>query len=70
MIQLKTVRTGDRVAVWNTKGDLRLVDGPRRLILLGKRVEPLARFTAEPDQYLIIKHQDGQKEHIRGPAEV
>jgi len=31
MMKFRTIRRGDRVAVWNAKGDVRFVDGPKRL---------------------------------------
>lgn len=69
MIELKTVRRGDRVAVWNATGDVRFVDGPKRLLLFRERTEPLRRYRAEAHQFLVISFADGRKEHVRGPVE-
>ena len=70
MIKLKTIRRGDRVAVWNAKGDVRFVDGPKRLLLFRERIETLRRYRAEPHQYLVVQYLDGRSEHMRGPAEL
>ncbi len=70
MLSLKTVRRGDRVAVWNTRGDVQLVDGPRRMLLFKKRVESLNRYHAEADQYLRVLFRNGRTEHRRGPIEL
>jgi hypothetical protein len=69
-MKLMTVRQGQRVAVWNKKGQVRLVDGPRRMFLFRETVEPLPCFSAEASQYLAIRFRDGHCEHIRGPASV
>ncbi|QDT43609.1 hypothetical protein Pan241w_37110 [Gimesia alba] len=68
MITIKTVRQGDRVAVWNVKGQVAYVDGPRRLILFRKTIEPLRQYCAGADQYLSIEFTDGHCEHLRGPV--
>lgn len=70
MIGLKTIRRGERVAVWSPSGDVRFVDGPKRLLLWRDTVEPVKRFRAEPHQYLVVRHLDGRTEHSRGPVEV
>lgn len=70
MMGMKTVRRGERVAVWSPSGDVRFVDGPQRLLLWRDKVQPLKRFRAEPHQYLVIRYLDGHTEHRRGPAEV
>lgn len=46
MLQLKTIRQGERVAVWDKQGQVRYVDGPRRLLLLGKTIQSLVRYCA------------------------
>src|SRR3954468_1423819 len=70
MIQLRTVRRGERVAVWNRSGDVRFVDGPRRLLLVRERVQPLAHYRAESDEYLVVRMRNGRTEHRRGPADI
>ena len=70
MIAFKTVRRGDRVAVWNSQGDVRFVNGPARLLLFRERIEFLRRFRAEPHQYLVVQFLDGRTEHVRGPVEM
>lgn len=70
MIKIRTIRRGDRIAVWNTKGDVRFVDGPKRLLLFRQRIESLNRYRAESREYVVISFLDGRTEHVRGPAEV
>lgn len=70
MIGFKTIRHGERVAVWNTKGEVRFVDGPKRLLLFRETIEPVEHFRAEPQQYLVVKYLDGHTEHRCGPAEI
>lgn len=70
MMGLKTIRRGERVAVWSPGGDVRFVDGPKRLLLLRNKIEPVKRFRAEPHQYLVVRYLDGRTEHHRGSVEV
>lgn len=69
MIKFITVRQGDRIALWNATGEVRFVDGPRRLFVFRERVETLRRYRAEAHQYLEVKYLDGRAEHKRGPVE-
>jgi hypothetical protein len=70
MFGYRTVREGERVAVWDYRGRVEIVDGPRRLLLYRQTVQPLGRFTAAADQYLVVDFRDGHSEHVRGPAAV
>jgi len=64
------VRQGQRIAVWNKYGRVQLLDGPQRLFLFQQTAEFLPRFSAEADQYLSIRYQDGRCENIPGPASI
>ncbi len=68
MFAIRTVRQGDRIAVWDQRGRVVHVDGPRRLLLIRKTVQPLQRYSAGADQYLAVEFADGHSEHLRGPA--
>ncbi len=70
MFQTRTIRQGQRVAVWDDRGHLELVDGPRRLWLWGRTVEDVTRYAAGNHQYLVVRYNDGRVEHMRGPAAV
>ncbi len=70
MFAMKTIRQGERAAVWSRDGKVTLVDGPQRLMLWDRTIELLTRHTADPNQYLIIQFKDGHTEHQRGPAAV
>jgi len=69
-MRLMTVRQGQRVAVWDKKGQVRLVDGPRRMLLFRQTADQLPRFSAQANQYLSIRYRDGRCENIAGPAAV
>src|SRR5262245_52723220 len=70
MIQLQTIRRGERVAVWSPRGEVRFVDGPRQLLLFRDRVERLRRYSAEAHQYLAVRFLNGRVEHLRGPVDL
>ena len=68
MFSIQTVRQGERIAIWNLNGKVNYVDGPRRLFLFRKTVEPLMLHSAAADEYLAIVFKDGHCEHLRGPV--
>ncbi len=70
MFTIRTVRQGDRIAVWDQNGRVSYVDGPRRLLLFRKTAMPLPLYSAGADEYLAIEFKDGHCEHLRGPASV
>src|SRR4051794_28593401 len=70
MFTFKTIRDGERVALWDRDGRVEFVSGPRRLLLARRTVEPLARHAAGADQYLVIRFKDGHSQHLHGPAAV
>jgi hypothetical protein len=70
MIALRTIRRGERVAVWNAAGEVRLVDGPRRLFLFREQLTPVRRYSAESHQYLAVRFRNGRTENRRGPADI
>src|SRR5258708_937864 len=69
MIGTRTIRQGEKVAVWNDRGQVRYVEGPRRLFLLGEKVQPMQRYSAAADEYLVIRYKDGRAAHLRGPVD-
>jgi hypothetical protein len=68
MIATYTIAQGQRVALWDRRGRRALVDGPRRVSLWGRRVEPLSAHVAGPGEYLVVRHRDGRVVHVPGPA--
>jgi hypothetical protein len=70
MIGIKIIAQGDRVQVRDDHGRVRVVDGPQRLMLWGETVSSLQRHSAGPEEYLVVRYEDGRIEHIRGPAAV
>ena len=67
MIGFQVIPQGERVLVWNRNGQARIVDGPQRLALFGETVQPLERYAAGPEEYLVVSYKDGRTEHLRGP---
>jgi hypothetical protein len=70
MIHIRTVKRGDRVAVWTPNGDVRFVNGPQRILVFRDRVEPLRRYSAESHQYLAVRMSNGRTENRRGPIDL
>ena len=66
----QTIRTGQRAAIWDQQGRVKMLDGPTRFFRTTQAVQMLPQFTAEPDQYLAIQFKDGRRQHLRGPATV
>lgn len=65
-----TIRRGERVALWDQRGEVRLLSGPGRTFLWRQTVQPLPHLIARPDEYLVVHHLNGRAEHIAGPAEL
>jgi hypothetical protein len=70
MFAFTTVRQGDRIALWDPSGRVSIVDGPARVWSRGKTVQALPRFSAGPDEYLVVRLKDGHTQHVHGPAAV
>lgn len=64
------VRQGNRIAVWNRRGEMEIVDGPRRMYTMGKTVERLHRYSASVNQFLAVKFIDGTVRNVPGPADL
>ncbi|ESP00219.1 hypothetical protein LOTGIDRAFT_238660 [Lottia gigantea] len=69
-MKFKTVREGEQALVYNHLGQSELIVGPQRVFLYRKRFEQLVKFTAEPNEYLVLKTLDGTIKHKKGPCEV
>lgn len=68
-MRMQTIKQGERVAVWNLNGQVRYVDGPRRLWVWRETVQPLQRHSAAADEYLVVRYRDGRAMHLRGPID-
>jgi hypothetical protein len=66
----RTVPTGEKAAVWNLRGEVRVVEGPARPFLFRQNLQPLRRYSAKPGEYLVVRYKDGRSEHLTGPVEV
>jgi len=63
-----TVQVGQRVALYDNEGNIEIVEGPARISVYNRRATWLRKFTAEAEDYLVVRYLDGRKEHIRGPT--
>lgn len=70
MFGIKTIRDGERYAVWNSNGEIKIIDGPKKLFLFNQDLERIKLYTAEPDEYLIINYRDGRREHLKGAVSI
>ncbi len=70
MFCIKTVRSGERVIIWNLDGSFKIVAGPKIIFSLGKKIEFLKVFSATPNEYIRIEFKDGQINNIKGPSSV
>jgi hypothetical protein len=64
------LREGERALVLDREGRGEIVTGPRRIFRWRKRIEHLSHYIAFPGEFLILKHRDGQQEHLPGPCEL
>lgn len=70
MFGFKTIKEGERYAVWNSHGKMKIIDGPKKAFLFNENLEKMTLYTAQVEEYLIINFKDGRKEHIKGPVSV
>ena len=66
----KTVKEGERLAVYSKNGSLTVHEGPTRVFLFRNENKLLERYVAQPDQHLILKYKTGEMEYIVGPKDV
>eukprot|EP01105_Mastigella_eilhardi_P012921 TRINITY_DN2942_c0_g1_i3.p1 TRINITY_DN2942_c0_g1~~TRINITY_DN2942_c0_g1_i3.p1 ORF type:complete len:391 (-),score=122.57 TRINITY_DN2942_c0_g1_i3:130-1302(-) len=64
----KTVREGQCVAVFNRRGECKIVEGPA-FIRTGyyDTVQTMFRRSANENQFLVVTYRDGKVERLRGP---
>jgi hypothetical protein len=66
----RTIRAGERAAVWDRSGDIEFINGPRRIGAWSRTVDLLERHAAGADEYLVVQFKDGRRQHLHGPASV
>ncbi|KAL7576938.1 hypothetical protein ACA910_006695 [Epithemia clementina (nom. ined.)] len=64
----RTVKDGEAAVVWNARGELSEVVGPRRVTLWFSTIRFLYHYQATLGQYLRVQHRDGTTEHVVGPV--
>lgn len=63
-----TVEDGQRVLVTDRRGNVEIVEGPKRILTWGRTIRPMAHFVAHPGDFLVVRFRDGRQEHLAGPA--
>ena len=66
----RTIKDGEAVALWDRNGVHTQLIGPHRIWLWFTTIRFLDRFTAGADEYLSIRHRNGQHEIVAGPATI
>jgi len=61
------VKEGECLCQWLLDGRQKVVVGPRRKYLWRSNIRFLDRHQADQRQYLVVRHRDGRREHVRGP---
>jgi hypothetical protein len=64
----KTIREGERAAIWARDGSVKVVDGPTRLSLFFRTAERLPKHFADNHQFLEIVHKSGEVSIHPGPC--
>jgi len=64
----KTINAGSRAAIWSQNGSVKVVDGPKRPFVYGKKVEILHNYIASEAQYLEIRKKAGPVQIVNGPC--
>lgn len=66
----RRVKDGECAAIWNRRGEVRNVVGPKLVYISFSDVRFLDKFTANQTEYLVVCFLDGRKEHVRGPSSI
>lgn len=66
----RTIKDGEAAAIWNRRGVLQEIIGPKRVNLFYSTIRFMDRHKAEAHEYLEVKHRDGTVENLRGPAHI
>jgi len=64
----RRVKDGECVSIWNHRGEVRSIVGPKLVQIFFSDVRFLDRFVANQNQYIVVCFRDGRKEHVRGPT--
>jgi hypothetical protein len=68
MLTYKTIKAGEWAAVWDRRGAVRIVPGPKRVLTFGRKIDLLPCHAAGPHQYLAVRFRDGRVQHLSGPT--
>lgn len=64
----RTIRDGERAAVWSLNGKVRVVDGPKRITLVRQKLERMPSYFANESQYLEVRKREGPVVIMPGPC--
>lgn len=65
----RTLKENETVEIIDDLGRKRIVNGPCTIKLSNSKIRFLQKVEADHEHYIIIKHMNGNVEHVRGPAE-
>ncbi|MEN0062868.1 MAG: hypothetical protein AAGA48_12010 [Myxococcota bacterium] len=63
-----TVEDGQRVIVTDRRGNVDIVEGPKRILTWGRKIRPMNHYVAHPGDFLVVRFRDGSQQHLAGPA--
>ncbi|XP_071164795.1 uncharacterized protein LOC143067695 [Mytilus galloprovincialis] len=64
----ETLDVGEQALVYNHEGEARIEEGPKRLFLWREKFQILKRNAVNQNSYAIVRYNDGQVEHLKGPC--
>lgn len=64
----RTVKDGEALLIWNRHGVTTEVVGPKLVYLYCSAIRFLSKYTAGPEEYLVVTKTDGRVEHLPGPV--
>eukprot|EP00039_Didymoeca_costata_P006313 m.89159 g.89159 ORF g.89159 m.89159 type:complete len:400 (+) comp13207_c0_seq2:181-1380(+) len=70
IIGKRTIKEGEAAVIWSRRGKCREIVGPSLQRLFYSTINFLDRYTANPDQYLIVHLKNGEVEHVQGPTAI
>lgn len=69
-VLLTPIPAGQAAAVWERDGSVEVLEGPRLVMNVHRRIDFLPRYTASPKEYLIVRFVNGTVRHVPGPCAV
>ncbi|XP_067674231.1 uncharacterized protein [Haliotis asinina] len=67
MIGWVTLDVGEKAIIYSLNGEARIEEGPKRMFLWREKFRELTKYSANQNEYLVVRYLDGCTEHIPGP---